>query len=369
MGRPGRKRSRGIETQTAAKEARAARQAEVTSGRVEPGKDAGITVAAWLDRWLDQRRDPHGEREPLRPSTANGYQRIIEFYLRPEMARLKLRDLRASHAETIYRKMRARGVSEGTVGNVHAVLRAATKEAVRQRVIAHDPMASVVRRKVQRKPKVEWTVDEWHTFAAGATEERLWPCWLLAADGGLRRGELAGLRSEDVDLDAGVVTVARARVQVGADVHDGKPKSDAGTDRAVHLTTTTVDALRALRRTQAEERLAWGEAHKRTNLVFVMEDGSPWQPSSITQAFQRRVKALKLPMIRLHDLRHLSAALGIAAGETLLSVSTRLGHSDPMFTAKVYAHLFDPMKAADATRRGALLARPSTDLASGGSEG
>jgi len=359
----------GFPTQGAAKEARAARQADLASGKVLAGEDIGITVGDWLDRWLASRCDPHGEREPLRPSTANGYRRIIDFYLADTIGRVRLRDLRAAHVKEVYRQMRKRGLTEGTVRNVHAVLRAATREAVRQQVIAYDPMGAVVLRKITHAPIEPWTPEQWRTFANGASSERLWPCWLVAADGGLRRGELAGLRWSDVDLDAGVITVTVARVQVGTEIHEGEPKTNAGTGRKVHLSAGTIEVLRALRKTQAAERLAWGEAHKRSELVFVMEDGSAWKPDSISQAFQRKAKALKLPVIRLHDLRHLSASLGAAAGESMLAISKRLGHSTPMFTAQVYTHLFAEQIADDASRRGELLGHgPSPDLASGGSE-
>ena len=55
---------------------------------------------------------------------------------------------------------------------------------------------------------------------------------LLAAWCGLRRGEALGLRREDVDLAAGVVTVRRNRVELletGA-AFDADPKTDAGDD-------------------------------------------------------------------------------------------------------------------------------------------
>jgi integrase len=51
------------------------------------------------------------------------------------------------------------------------------------------------------------------------------------------------------------------------------------------------------------------------------------------------VSVLDVPRIRLHDVRHTSASLGLAAGESLLEVSRRLGHSSITITADVYAHV------------------------------
>ena len=155
------------------------------------------------------------------------------------------------------------------------------------------------------------------------------------------------------------------RVRLGNSVIDGTPKTRAGTGRQVHLAAETVEVLRGLKKQQATQRLAFGPAYNVTELVFVQEDGSPWKPSSVTQAFKRKAKALGLPPCRLHDLRHLSASLGHAAGESMLAISKRLGHSTPEFTASVYTHLFEEEQVADASRRAALL-RPHPGADPGG---
>lgn len=59
--------------------------------------------------------------------------------------------------------------------------------------------------------------------------------------------------------------------------------------------------------------------------------------------------------IRLHDLRHLSASIGYAAGEDEWQISRRLGHTDPSFTKRVYTDLWDSTKAEGASKRGSLL--------------
>ena len=96
----------------------------------------------------------------------------------------------------------------------------------------------------------------------------------------------------------------------------------------------------------------------RARVLFVKENGEPYLPQSITQAFQRAAERAGVRVCRLHDLRHLSASLGHAAGESMLAISKRLSHSTPEFTASVYTHLFEEEKVADASRRAALL-RPT----------
>ncbi|HVQ88621.1 MAG TPA: tyrosine-type recombinase/integrase [Actinomycetes bacterium] len=150
--------------------------------------------------------------------------------------------------------------------------------------------------------------------------------------------------------------------QLDRDVHEGIPKTKAGTGRAVHSTTDTVAVLRQWKRQQAAEGLAWGEAYEVNDCVFVKENGQPYLPESLTQAFQRAAERAGVRVCRLHDLRHLSASLGHAAGESMLGISRRLGRSTPEFTAAVYTHLFEEEKVADASRRAVLL-RPDPSAA------
>ncbi|MCZ7665200.1 MAG: hypothetical protein M5U22_20755 [Thermoleophilia bacterium] len=65
-----------------------------------------------------------------------------------------------------------------------------------------------------------------------------------------------------------------------------------------------VSVLKAWRREQREESLAWGPAWTNTGLVFTREDGSAWRPERISQIFAARVKTAKVPKITLHGLRH-----------------------------------------------------------------
>jgi integrase len=65
---------------------------------------------------------------------------------------------------------------------------------------------------------------------------------LVAAFGGLRWGELAGLRRKRVDLERGTVTVAEQLLEVNGAFSVGAPKSAAGR-RTVTLPAVVVEAL------------------------------------------------------------------------------------------------------------------------------
>ena len=76
-----------------------------------------------------------------------------------------------------------------------------------------------------------------------------------------------------------------------------------------------------------------------TGLVFTRDTGEALDPAYVSRHFDRLVAKHGLPRIRLHDLRHTSASMGLASGESLLEVSRRLGHSSITVTADIYSHL------------------------------
>ena len=343
----------GFPTRKAAVEARQQFAADYQAGKIDPGKGR-LTMAEYLPMWLAQRADPHNGGRTLRASTVEGYEKHLRLYLVPRLGRVKVRDLTAEHVEGTYRWMREQGKSETLVHHVHATLRSAVTFAVQKGYLPSDDfMKRVELNKVDEYQANPWTPGEWAIFRARAEQSRYWPLLLLAVDAGMRRGELCGLRWSDVGLDEAKVTVAHTRTFVGGRVVEGRPKS--GKTREVFLTPGTVTVLRSWRKQQAEERLRLGEAYTDSGLVFTDEAGAGYLPGSVSQAFDRLVEQAGVRRCRFHDLRHLSAVLGIAAGESLYEVSDRLGHSSVQITERAYAALLDDARRAAAEKRAAML--------------
>ena len=119
----------------------------------------------------------------------------------------------------------------------------------------------------------------------------------------------------------------------------------------------TVEALRAHRADQSQARLALGSAWIDSGLVFTMEDGRGLPPQYLTRLFARACQDGGFPPIRLHDLRHTSASLGLAAGETLVEISKRLGHSQLAITADTYRHVLPVVALASSEKRAASIPR------------
>ena len=152
---------------------------------------------------------------------------------------------------------------------------------------------------------------------------------------GLRRGEAAGLRWSDLDLDAGTLTVAGQPQQLCGRLVAGPPKSDAGR-RVIALDKTTITALREHRTRQQAERGAAGNRWTETGHVFTTVAGTPFRPDRMTRLFAKLVAASGLPPVTLHGLRHGAATLALAAGTDLKVVQDQLGHSTITLTADTY---------------------------------
>ncbi len=272
------------------------------------------------------------------------------------LADLAPADLRAWHA-TLLRKPKRWGgdpLSPTTVRLTHRVLRRALQDALRWELIDRNPCDAVI---APRRAEIEmrsWDAVQARTFLAHVEHDRLSAMWRLFVATGMRRGEVAGLRWIDVDLDAGRIAVRSTRVLVYTEVQVVEPKTRRSR-RSVTLDAGTVDALRDHRARQEHERALGGEAWTDSGYVFVRKDGHPIDPDRITHLFGLAVAACGLPRIRLHDLRHTAATLALGAGVHPKVVSERLGHSSIALTLDTYSHVLPSMQEDAAAKMGSIL--------------
>ncbi|MFP5487457.1 MAG: site-specific integrase [Acidimicrobiia bacterium] len=153
----------------------------------------------------------------------------------------------------------------------------------------------------------------------------------------MRRGEVLGVRWKDVDFDARRLHVQQTILTVEYEIVVGRPKTRRG-ERKVALDDQTLALLARHRERQRRERELVAAAYEDNDLVFARPDGTPVHPDYFSQTFDRGVKRLGLPKIRLHDLRHTHATLGLAAGVPVKVISDRLGHATSSFTQDIYMH-------------------------------
>ncbi|HEY2641125.1 MAG TPA: site-specific integrase [Streptosporangiaceae bacterium] len=186
--------------------------------------------------------------------------------------------------------------------------------------------------------------------------ERLYALYLPAAYYGPRRNELAGLHWADSDL-------AARRIHIRGDV-----KSE-DSDRIIVIDQATTDVLKAWRKVQLAERMAWAGVWTDSGRVFTREDGTPLRQAWISQRFDALVARAKLPPITLHGLRHGSATMLLAAGQPPKVISAVLGHSTVSFTMDVYTEVLEELADNAASAIAAYVPRKSKIVPGGTSIG
>jgi integrase len=197
-----------------------------------------------------------------------------------------------------------------------------------------------------------WTVQQLAAFFGFVADDRLFALWWLIALRGLRRGEAAGLRWTDVDLDHRVIVIGQQRIAYGRTVAVGPPKT-ASSRRVIALDRVTTRLLRTHLRRQRAERPAAGTTWQDSGYAFTTPDGAPLHPDWLTRRFHRLVELSGLPPVRLHDLRHGAATLAHAAGADLKTVQELIGHASIVLTADTYTSVLLELhyKTAEATAR------------------
>lgn len=313
----------------------------------------------WLDKWLGDYK-----RGQLRPGTYQSYQTLVRVHIKPALGRIPLAKLQSHMLQSFYNEKLKSGRSDSKGGlstrmvrYLHAVIRQALQQAVKEGLLPRNVADATSPPTVQSKQIRPLTEEELLSFLAGAKEDRLFPAYVLAATTGLRRGELLGLEWGCVDLEQGVITVQRQLVVLTeGPVLEETAKSKCG-KRNIALTDDAIQELKRHRKTQLQEKLLLGEAYQDHGLVFCREDGTFLDPREFTKRFQRHLRREGLPRVRLHDLRHTHASLLLARGVHPKIVQERLGHSTITMTLDLYSHLFPGLQEAAAATLNGLLSK------------
>ncbi len=248
------------------------------------------------------------------------------------------------------------------MGRRQTCLHKACKDAVRWGRIAKNPVDAAdpptMKGEGVREMKT-WDAGQLKAFLAPTKGDRLSPLYHLLAMTGMRRGEVCGLKWDDVDLEAARLSVRRALIPHGDGVIVSEPKTAKGR-RSIALDPGTIEVLKAQAARQIDDQDEFEGIWSDSGYVFTRESGEPIHPQSVSRSFGRAVKEAKLPEIRLHDLRHTHATLALRTGIHPKVVSERLGHSTIAITLDTYSHAISAMQEeAAALIAGLVFAAPS----------
>src|SRR5918998_5515924 len=306
----------------------------------DPGR---LTVGDYLQSWLFDTA-----RYQVSEGTFERYERTYRNHLEPFFGGLRLRELTAAHI----RAFKARKIEEGLHPqhrrfDAGPPLRGAEPSGGRR----PDPVQP---RKSREKGRYARTIahevssqEEASRLLRAAVGTRDEALITLALRTGMRQGELAALRWEDVDLAGKPSITVRHSADTRTKTRVSTTKT--GKERKIHIGPRTVDVLKAHRARQLKERMA-AASWANSGLVFPNTKGKIRRCDTVVRSLRRYLEEVGLPLgVRFHDLRHTAGTLALRQGVPLHTVSRMLGHADPAMTLRRYAHVLEDMRE-DAAR-------------------
>ncbi|NCN28293.1 site-specific integrase [bacterium] len=332
-----------------------------------------LTLSEWAELWL------RGYSYRWRNKTKERYLEIINKHILPYRGDVELSQLSPASIADLYSVLRREGkivrnrqgevtgtsgLSERTILHVHRALSLMLKWAVNDDKLLKNPCDKVVTPKPLKR---RWTnaSGESQGNMLALSKEQLrklvtsfsgtiyFPIVVLAAATGMRRGEILGLRWQDVDLTKRVLKVWNALEETKLEgVRLDRPKNRAS-ERTIGIDETTVRVLKEHKAREESAARALGLKLSSEHPVFRVQVHNEVsaesffkfvRPSTVTGAFINVARGIEgdpiFKSMRFHDLRHTHASLLIDAGVPVTDVSQRLGHSDPAITLSVYSHFF-----------------------------
>ncbi|MEU6128817.1 tyrosine-type recombinase/integrase [Saccharopolyspora sp. NPDC047091] len=284
---------------------------------ISPGAGK-ITVGEWTAQWLTAQAH-------VKPTSRNRSEGIVRTHVLPKWERVRLSDVSHAAVQGWIGELGA-GLAPASVAKVHRVFSQVMGWAVRNGRLASNPAEGV------NLPRVVTTDHRYLNHdqvarLADACEPNGLVIRLLAYTG-LRWGEMAALRTANVDLDRRRIRVAQSVTEVSGRLEWGTPKNHER--RSVPLPRFLADQL---------AKHLGGKAAD--DLVFASPKGGVLRVRNFRRAvFDRAVREVGPAGFHPHELRHTAASLAIASGADVKLVQQMLGHKSATMTLDLYGHLF-----------------------------
>lgn len=277
----------------------------------------------YLDYWLTI------TKSKLRPNTYSGYESIVRIYLKPGLGNKCLAKLSVADVQSHIQSQLKLGVSNRTIQKQRLVLSTALKRAEHEEIISRNVARLVEIPQYRPKEIVPWNANQLRIFLDYASNDPLYPIFVLLSLYGLRTSEALGLSWHNIDFDNKVIQIRQQLQYSDKSFHYSDLKTQAGR-RDLPLLDITRKVLQNIPRT---------DSGTLPDLVFKTINGNPIDRRNLLRSFKRISKHAGLPLIRMHDLRHTAATIlkdiGVQARDTQLI----LGHANITTTQQIYQHL------------------------------
>ncbi len=340
----GRRKAKCVGSREAAEQVRRQVEAKLALGDLsilDTTDDKKPTFDVYADSWL---RDY--VRIECKTSTANGYEGVLEQYLRPRFGKKVLNEIRRDDIKALINHLISEDLSRNTIRNALCVIRSLFNYAIEEGFVEFNPAARLGRftrsAKTPETKGIALTTMEVQQFLKAAQEifPDYHPLLMMAVRAGLRRGELVALQWGDVQLGGDDNDSARFILVQHNYVHREHTTTKSKKSRRVDLSRELRRVLVELRDKRLLEAYLKDENDISDELVFRSPEGTILDPDNLYhRVFLPVLAKAGIRRIRLHDLRHTFGSLLLQNGASIVYVKEQMGHSSIQVTVDIYGHL------------------------------
>ena len=326
------------------------KKALVEAGQIDFTKSGKYTVGTWMDEWFE-----NVAKIKVRPSSHQTYRGYIDNHIKPNIGNIPLEKLTTMDLQKLYRTLltkgrvdrieaekQPRGLSAKTVRNINQVISSALDLAVAQKIIPSNPTDACELPKVEHREMQTIPEEQLQAFLAEARATGVYEMYYIELATGLRRGELLGLKWQDIDWKNAIIKVRRQIARVDGQIVEA-PLKTKNSYRTVTISPQAIEVLKQQR------------AKTHDQYVFPSPNGGPISPDSVNNMLKRVLARAGIPKVRFHDLRHTFATIALQNGVDIKTVSGMLGHFSAGFTLDTYAHVTTAAQKEAAQTMGNLL--------------
>ena len=324
------------------------------------------TVGQFLPDWLENTHKSH-----IRPRTYERYEEAIHLHIVPALGHYKLQKLSARQVQAFYSSKLSEGSAPATVRYYHSVLHNALKTAVKWELVARNVCDLVSPPRKVRFEIQPLTVEQVQQFLTAIHGHKWEAFFTLALATGMRRGELLGLKWQDISFATGTLQVRRILTRIPAALPEKKhlyieaePKTQQSR-RNVMITSFALESLKRHRLQQWEAKLQADDRWQEHDYVFCTLSGLHLNPNHVVEELKKVLRRAELPEIRFHDLRHSAATLLLSLGVHPKVVQELLGHTQISMTMDIYSHVLPGLQQDAMSKLNTVFKRSE----SGGGEG